>query len=127
MTATNPMPRDSLGRIVYVGDVLTGGAAIIKILPDDEAKIAFPTGGVGFIPFRFGIIDLAASPEHTSYERYFADLGTRDEVVVAADSCLGDDSSTCDRCPLEGWGKAFGFHPAGCAYFNRWLDERAVI
>lgn len=124
---TSTTPRDSLGRIVYEGDALACGATVERILPSGGIGVVFPNGGVSGFSSCYETVDLAASPPRTNHERYFADLGTREEVVDAADSCLGDDSSTCDRCPLEGWGKEFGFHPAGCAYFNRWLDERAVI
>lgn len=117
----SPMPRDSLGRIVYVGDVLDGGAVIMTILRDDEAKIAFPTGGVGFIPLRFVEICLAASPLRTNYERYFADLGTREEIVAAfyAINCQADGIG-CFECPFE-------LTAGECWYWPYWLDDMAVI
>ncbi|WP_101723080.1 hypothetical protein [Eggerthella timonensis] len=119
---TSPMPRDSLGRIVYVGDVLDGGAVIMTILRDDEAKIAFPTGGVGFIPLRFVEICLAASPLSTNYERYFADLGAREEVEFAFFSwpCKNVDAPECVTCPFE-------LVAGECRYFPVWLDEKAVV
>ena len=122
---TSPMPRDSLGRIVYAGDVVEDGA-IVYLVKSGNVRM-MRQGDFFDAEAEKLIIDLSASPCLTNYERYFADLGTREEVADAADSCLGDESRTCELCPLAGWGKAFGSHPFGCVYFNRWLIERAVI
>lgn len=120
------MPRDNLGRIVYVDDVV--------LTPH---RTAHQVGAVGGdcarldngrrVLARLLTVDLDASPERTNYERYFADLGTRDEVVEAADSCLYDRSISCSSCPLCGWGAAFGTPSAYCDFFVDWLDKKAAI
>lgn len=125
---TSPIPRDSLGRIVHEGDVLESGTTIMTILTEYEAKITFPTGGTGFIPLRImSAINLEASPECTNYERYFADLGTRAEIIRAIVSACGE----CDECPCT-IGDIIelvkGYETVGCfAPFGHWLDEKAVI
>lgn len=122
---TSPMPRDSLGRIWYVGDVTTGGS-MVYLAKSDYLRL-MSQGSFFNVAADKLTVDLAASPERTNHERYFADLGTLLEIADAADSCLGDELCICERCPLEGWGKAFGARPVGCAYFNWWLDKKAVI
>ena len=100
------MPRDSLGRIVYVGDRLLA-LGEVDLIAGGKLIIGVSHGRFMVSPGR-AAVDLEASPERTNYERYFADLGTRDEVVDAADSCLFDRSISCSGCPIDGWGAAFG-------------------
>jgi len=122
---TRPIPRDSLGRIVYVGDRLLA-LGDVDLIAGGKLLIGVSHGRFMVSPGR-AAVDLAASPERTNYERYFADLGTRDEVVEAADSCLYDRSISCSSCPLCGWGAAFGTPSAYCDFFVDWLDKKAVI
>lgn len=118
--------RDSLGRIVYVDDVV--------LTPH---RTAHQVGAVGGdcarldngrrVLARLLTVDLDASPERTNYERYFADLGTLDEVIDAGDSCICDMSLWCSDCPFYRWGEAFGISPYDCIAFIRWLYEKAVV
>lgn len=124
-TTASPVPRDSLGRIVYVGDRLLA-LGDVDLITDGKLLIGVSHGRFMVSPVR-AAVDLAASPGRTNYERYFADLGTRDEVVEAADSCLYDRSISCSGCPIDGWGAAFGMSSAYCDSFSDWLYERAVI
>ena len=119
------MPRDSLGRIVYVGDRLLA-LGEVDLIAGGKLIIGVSHGRFMVSPGR-AAVDLEASPERTNYERYFADLGTRDEVVDAADSCLFDRSISCSGCPIDGWGAAFGMSSAYCGSFSDWLDETAVV
>ena len=109
------MPRDSLGRIVYVGDVWEDGTRVISIQEGSSARFA-------------ETLDLAASPARTNYERYFADLGTRDEVRFAVSrEC---NSRSCSGCVFANWvSMAYCGSGIGFCYipFNRWLDMKAVI
>lgn len=118
---TSPMPRDSLGRIVYAGDVLACGATVERILPSGGIGVVFPSGGVSGFSSCYETVDLASSPEHTNHERYFADLGTREEVVAAfyAINCQADGIG-CFECPFE-------LIAGECCYWPYWLDERAVV
>lgn len=118
---TSPMPRDSLGRIVYAGDVI-GKDTIVEEASLPYTIVAAHQSGVSTaLIASFVSVDLAASPEHTNHERYFADLGTRDEVVSAFDAinCQADGIS-CFECPFE-------LISGDCFCWPGWLDEKAVI
>lgn len=114
------MPRDSLGRIVYVGDVTTCGAMVYLA---NSADLRMMSQGTFFDAEADKlVIDLAASPYRTNYERYFADLGTFDEVIDAYEE---EPESICaDACPTC----PFAFLAGGdCYYFQKWLNEKAVV
>ena len=119
------MPRDRLGRIVYAGDVVDALGTVEAV---SGGMLLFKSF-LGHLPFAAGNVrvDLAASPERTNYERYFADLGTFDEVIKAADSCVFDKSIFCLGCPLDDWGVAFEMPYVDCGAFNTWLNETAVV
>lgn len=117
----SPMPRDSLGRIVYAGDSLTCGATVDCVLPSGGIGVAFPDGALsGFSPL-LDSIDLASSPHRTNYERYFADLGTLSDVYDAYRSidCHAEGWS-CLECPFE-------LVAGNCSRFSEWLCKEAVI
>lgn len=120
-----PMPRDSLGRIVYVGDRLLA-LGEVDLIAGGKLIIGVSHGRFMVSPGR-AAVDLEASPERTNYERYFADLGTLDEVIDAGDSCICDMSLWCSDCPFYRWGEAFGISPYDCIAFIRWLYEKAVV
>lgn len=115
----SPMPRDSLGRIVYEGDELDG-LCIMEGIRGSKLRLntfcGHLTTDAGSVT-----VDLAASPPRTNYERYFADLGTREEVVAAfyAINCQADGIG-CFECP-------FKLTAGECCYWPYWLDERAVV
>lgn len=117
----SPTPRDSLGRIVYAGDVLACGATVERILPSGGIGVVFPNGGVSGFSSCYETVDLAASPSRTNHERYFADLGTRDEVVAAfhSISCQEEEIS-CFECP-------FRMVAGECCFWPYWLYERAEV
>jgi len=121
------MPRDSLGRIVYVGDVIGNETTVAEVGMSYTIVVAHPSGVSTALIASFVAVDLAASPERTNHERYFADLGTREEVYIAAcDICV--DSRKCSACVLNDWHETFGAENGMClSSFNRWLDERAVV
>lgn len=119
------MPRDSLGRIVYVGDRLLA-LGEVDLIAGGKLIIGVSHGRFMVSPGR-AAVDLEASPERTNYERYFADLGTLDEVIDAGDSCICDMSLWCSDCPFYRWGEAFGISPYDCIAFIRWLYEKAVV
>lgn len=116
----SPMPRDSLGRIVYEGDELDG-LCIMEGIRGSKLRLntfcGHLTTDAGSVT-----VDLAASPPRTNYERYFADLGAREEVEFAFFSwpCKNVDAPECVTCPFE-------LVAGECRYFPVWLDERAVV
>lgn len=115
MAMTKAMPRDKLGRIVYEGDVL-----------DNGMRIAF----VGKRSCALDLeIDLSMYPERTNHERYFADVGTLEEVIGAFnESCDCTPDCECWKCPFSMWGDRFKCDSSvTCVGFKYWLDEMAVI
>lgn len=111
------MPRDSLGRIVWLGDVTDEGYEVGGYA---EGELLLCTSRIVHrLPANLVTVDLDASPERTNYERYFSDLGTREEVREAAASTC--DDAICRDCPFDGapWWCYDGFY--------RWLDEKAVV
>lgn len=110
----NTMPRDKLGRIVYESDVLDNGMRITFIGKRTDASDLE--------------IDLAASPDRTNYERYFADLGTREEVQDAYLSHCSNTAHCSDSFAFYNWGRATDEDCCfTCEYFPWWLDKKAVI
>ena len=114
--------------IDYEVDIqMTCGATVDCVLPSGGIGVAFPDGALsGFSPL-LDSIDLASSPHRTNYERYFADLGTREEVIEAGDACIHDTWILCSTCVFEDWGEVFGCRDGGCGGFDEWLDAQAVI
>ena len=122
---TSPMPRDSLGRIGYVGDVTTGGS-MVYLAKSPYTRMMSQGSFFNAAPVKL-TVDLTASPDRTNYERYFADLGTHEEVARSmphGDECL---DGACDSCPFDYWGKAFSMPCDYCVAFDDWLNEKAVI
>lgn len=119
------MFRDRLGRIVYVGDRLLA-LGDVDLIVGGKLIIGVSHGRFMVSPGR-AAVDLAASPERTNYERYFADLGTREEVADASESCIYDHSISCIGCPLDEWGATFGMPSKHCGAFDIWLDKKAVV
>lgn len=104
-----PFGRDSLGRLIYRGDVFIGLDAEAAWWRRKELTV-----------------DLEKSPKRTNYERYFADIGTLDEVIDAA---FNGSDVLCEDCPLYRWGELCGFDYewSGCAGFGRWLEQEATL
>lgn len=120
-----PMPRDSLGRIVYVGDMIDGFGWVLSAIGELVAVVNTPFGNAQFAVGNV-TIDLAASPERTNYERYFADLGSWEDVLDAITYAC--DTLGCADCPIEDWPELFGSGEISClAAFLRWLGEPAVL
>ena len=93
-----PIPRDSLGRIVYKGDVYqtwTDGVRLDGVVTEfvccSCVKVYITPLRFTSFPSNIAPIDLAASPDRTNYERYF------------------------------------GISPYDCIAFIRWLYEKAVV
>lgn len=126
MSDKGMMPRDSLGRMVYVGDTVEGLGVVDEA---DDGGFLFFKAFLGHLPVasRSVTVDLASSPPRTNYVRYFADIGTREEVIEASDVCVHDTWIPCSTCVFEGWGESFGCRDDGCGGFDEWLDTHAVI
>lgn len=119
------MPRDSLGRIVYVGDRLLA-LGEVDLIAGGKLIIGVSHGRFMVSPGR-AAVDLEASPERTNYERYFADLGTREEVAEAAKAICAC-SCECPACVLNDWCETFRVESGFCLLsFCCWLNKRAVI
>lgn len=126
---SKPLGRDRLGRLVYDGDVGTMKFQEIDGRTDHWMAVRYVDGWrviKGRDNFLIGCIeeggksasfkvDLSASTRMNNYERYFADLGTLEEVIAAWDDCRG---FKCSECPFFGW---------NCTYFPSWLKEVATI
>lgn len=120
----NGVHRDSLGRIVYEGDVLTGGYEVVEVMGRRIEFFDENDDACSVLAYTL-TIDLRMSPSRTNYERYFADLGTLEEVRGAF---YGDrqDSDLCklrrlrEECP-------FAAIAGRCGDWPRWLDERAAL
>lgn len=121
---SKPLGRDRLGRLVYEGDVLVnkiggGFVAWYPHLSDEWDFFAYC--------LQFDVVDLEKSPKHSNFERYFADLGTLEEVMDGFRDCRG---ISCYDCPFRGWNRAFGMDysfPSQCTGFPKWLGEVAAV
>lgn len=127
-----PLGRDRLGRLVYVGDRVAINdvrAAVIertKVWPRNGFRCVFEHDGIvreGICVTDTAIVDLEASPKHTNYERYFADLGTLDEIRKARDCiCLVTSLTDCESggCVFDNWCDSR-------TAFARWLEQEATL
>lgn len=125
-----PLGRDRLGRLVYSGDVVGSESRRYNVgyfsfynramLYNEESMLGIP------VQTHLLTVDLAVSPERSNYQRYFADLGTLDEITDAVYDC---PDLLCGHCPLYHWGSLYGYGAPwqSCAGFKRWLDEVATI
>lgn len=130
-----PRGKDKLGRFVYAGDIVTDSFGNIWRIKErlyepylDLDPLCYSTSWL--IWTESGTINLEASPKRSNYERYFADMGTLEEVLClsrteAGLSCEWD----CEGCPFLGWGTFFGVpeHPLYCVAFAIWLRRNSVI
>ena len=116
---SEPLGRDRLGRLVYEGDFLDIGDGFrwkvarpnckLERMFDEKAIVLYP-------------VDLAASPSRTNYERYFADLGTIDQIIVAyMDDVLQSDDLFWVDFQHELW------WDYGYAGFEAWLKQEATV
>ena len=132
-----PLGRDSLGRLIYFGDIFIGLGTEYMVHHGDEcdnqfiySEETYPDGRNGFAAWwrcKELTVELADSPGRTNYQRYFADLGTLDEVIDAA---YNGPDILCERCPFYRWGSLYGNLDdewSGCAGFRRWLEQVATI
>lgn len=130
MERMEPLGRDSLGRLVYPGDVLTDGTIIIGYDPS-RALLKGRLRKWFTMQVLAGVeVDLAASPRMTNFQRYFADLGTMYTVIEGWEDC---SDLECGRCPFYEWGANFDVCPrfsdyfSGCIGFTEWLHEEATL
>ena len=95
--------RDELGRVVY---------------PRDKMKLTeiFPRGKI--------VVDLIGSEPRTNYERYFADLGTLDDVILAFVMMKCDVCTP--GCPFFNWPGGDNFYDDDCTNFVTWLSRTAT-
>lgn len=123
-----PLGRDRLGRLMYPGDYVwphkPDDPYWIPVWREEDGRVAFDEG-FGLAEHttwpEFVTIDLDASPKRTNFERYFADLGTIEEIGEAINSdcnCYIEEASAfwCDF--------AEHFHPDGVGY---WLKQEATV
>ena len=80
-----PLGRDRFGRIVYEGDRIRWmhvDGAWPPVHPVGDGKHVY-FEGYDWWSYINGecIVDLELSPKYTNYDRYFADLGTMEEVL----------------------------------------------
>ena len=94
-----------------------------KLCRDYLVRLVYPEDLIQYV----GIVDLENSPRRTNYERYFADLGSRDEITQAVeDACFETDSLACRHCcPFDDWDEE---DPTLCMTgFLNWLDKEATV
>lgn len=113
--------RDRLGRLVYNWDIVKCGDVHANVCEPINPRFGagfnckFEFGGrrwSGYAPGATTEVDLIASFQRTNYERYFADLGTLDQVCEwvrecckCTECCAGITWNTkleCD-CPFFYW------------------------
>ena len=84
----------------------------------------------------FVTIDLAASPKRSNYQRYFADLGTFDEICRIVDEICSEEAAKnpyqCPHwCPLEVWtepyASIFDANELCRIAFKLWLQQEATV
>ena len=134
--------RDMLGRFIYKDDVLinmvdgsVSKADYFTCIFDPNAYLSVAIDQKN--QYRYiskdmkVIVDLDQSPKRTNYDRYFADIGTIDEIKKAFktnDLCF---VSACRKslCPFWNWGWEFDSDDGvdSCINFRDWLDEVAVL
>ena len=127
-----PLGRDRLGCLVYEGDIVVDEGV------DDEEPYSWYVWGESSIceltlksgPFYDEVwanqvmVIFEDSPKRTNYERYFADLGTEDEIRSVIFDCEG---SECGTCPFLRWGGEFHVGPwTTCYGFPAWLGREAT-
>ncbi len=130
-----PLGRDRLGRLIYEGDYVwphkPDDPYWIPVWREKDGRVAFDEG-FGLAEHttwpEFVTIDLDASPKRTNYERYFADLGSLDEIKEAFDDIEPCDPGACFSCPFRKWGQAFCMGGTGsCLGFKAWLNQEATL
>lgn len=119
------MPRDSRGWIVYAGDVLTDGSLVVRTM---QYGLILDVGRGFSIESSWSSsleVDPFRSPERINYERWFADLGTLSEVVMASyDICRSETRCWCE-CVLDRLVHEAGM-PGCLGAFWGWLGDTAV-
>lgn len=124
---TSPMPRDSRGWIIYQWDRVRQANCLypVLVLKVRESRLTTDltdSRGIAVDP-RTVTIDPDRSPSRTNYERWFADLGTREEVFRALHKACTDG---CSDCPIKDWPET-AYPGASCfSSFAVWIDEMAV-
>ena len=131
-------PRDSRGWLIYEGDWVRNSINNVLVRVDktfgnvlslsNKATLFSyhpkePTIVSSWSEYLY--VDLSRSLTRTNYERWFADLGTLEDVKEAFDAQCDD---MCYSCPLSHWGTYFHTEMkyGGCFSFNAWLAEEAV-
>ena len=131
------MGTDSLGRLIYLGDWVIG---LNPVYYGEVGDTFDPYDGSGLTLIVFSddwdyeniepddsIVDLAWSPERTNYERYFADLGTFEDIIEHTEDFCDDCFILGARnCPYYNWKRPCdsGF---SCRWaFQYWLTQKAT-
>ena len=122
-------PRDSRGWIVYEGDWAAtpdGGMFLVVTAPRLLDYVFLDRGGTGFVCRMSQVtVDPFRSPSRTNYERWFADLGTRDEVGSACYGICRAEARCWCECELDKLVHEAGLPGCLRAFWN-WLDGEAV-
>ena len=138
-----PLGRDRLGRLVYEGDYVwphrPDDPYWIPVWREENGRVAFDEG-FGLAEHttwpEFVTIDLAASPKRSNYQRYFADLGTFDEICRIVDEICSEEAAKnpyqCPHwCPLEVWtepyASIFDANELCRIAFKLWLQQEATV
>lgn len=120
------MPRDSRGWIICTGDVLTDGSLVVSV---SDGGLLLEVGHGIMVESSWSSsleVDPFRSPERTNYERWLADIGTRDDIECAL-LTLCPRNDDCGCCPFDNWGFEFSVHGMhGCGGMFDWINMRAV-
>lgn len=128
-----PLGRDRLGRLVYLDDFVSidSGCGVVLDADDDGICFKFVFGGVIVLKYHGSaehvIVDFAASPKRSNFERYFADLGTMDDVLLAQKRiCLSVSGFDCVQgdCVFGSWCNSDWL---GYDSFMAWLQQEATV
>lgn len=121
--------KDCLGRIIYEGDIDSNilPKRVENIVSDNWVDVRYLVDITRFFNFPAFVleVDLKESPSHTNYERYFADLGTLDEVITAFLRSCTDDMD-CHECPFSRFGEWIDRETPSCVSFEFWLYREAT-
>lgn len=125
---SKPLGRDQLGRLVYMEDAVDDGSKIgivCGLYKSGHIAIHSPADywEMDKVQPEATTVILEASPKQTNYARYYADLGTIEEIENASEE-ICHELEECRQCPFDRWAKIDPY--ALCKEsFKHWLKQEA--
>lgn len=127
-----PLGQDKLGRLIYEDDIVVDGDLDrwLVLGESDYGGIDLKRGPWSWLTLPEAVcVELDDSPKRSNYARYFADLGTIEEVIDASNTRIEQDcrGQSCNECPFNWWGEVFDCITLYCFEFPEWLMKEAVL